>query len=231
MTMTPRSTFELLGVLLLAWGCGDPSHPRRGAVDAPCESDASCVSGLVCRDGVCATPLVFPDGGQSDLPGPSRPDRYPAPQDEASAPDTSPSPCKLSETHHEGHCYLTLPGPLTYGDAVQGCVAHGMKIVAIESAQENEHVFEALPPGAQSAWIGLIRASVGSTTFFWDIAYGGVAPTYLNWAAGQPDNATGNENCVVMGGLSARRPADQAKWTDVSCVSPARDAAVCERLP
>jgi hypothetical protein len=45
----------------------------------------------------------------------------------------------------------------------------------------------------------------------------GSAWNYTNWATGEPNNLTGNENCLEMRGL---------RWNDIACI--VRQGYVCK---
>ena len=50
------------------------------------------------------------------------------------------------------------------------------------------------------------------------------------WAAGEPNNEGGGENCVLVWGPALSNPQLPGKWNDAACHT-ARDTVVCERKP
>jgi hypothetical protein len=168
-------------------------------------------------------------------------DAAPLPDGEALRfPDLDPPPsdagaaCRAQEHGWQGHCYLILGGGLGFSLAAarQACVQREAGLVTIETAAENAAVHSLLDgPAGQasgghgSTWIGLRRSSSGSPSFSWE---GGQSPTYVNWAAGEPNNSGGAEDCVELwrSGLQAGR------WNDAPCSGVTSDnAVVCERIP
>ncbi|KAI4877371.1 hypothetical protein NFI96_033854, partial [Prochilodus magdalenae] len=64
---------------------------------------------------------------------------------------------------------------------------------------------------SSSVWIGLVRGDTGK--WQWSLADGDLyseGHTYRNWSTGEPNNAGGNENCVLMNRSSGT-------WIDARC--------------
>jgi hypothetical protein len=104
-----------------------------------------------------------------------------------------------------GHCYVLWPGLSNFSVAQRDCQSRGGQLVSITSAAENELV-RTLTTGV-SAFIGLEVIIANPDTFVW---VDGEAATFLDFAAGKPDNGGAPENCTMFS-------AGSGAWDDIGC--------------
>lgn len=97
----------------------------------------------------------------------------------------------LSTATFAGHTYQLLSDD-NWTNSEAFAVAHGAHLVAVNSDAENTFL-NSTWGNSQALWIGLTRTAPGASTFKWS---NGDAVTYTNWAAGEPNNAGGNEDYV-----------------------------------
>jgi hypothetical protein len=117
--------------------------------------------------------------------------------------------------------------------AVQKCESLGMKLVTIQSAEENAYVAGKIK---STAWLGGSDALKEGDWYWLDetLFTEDAKPldgVYSNWAEGQPNNngASGaSENCVVI--LPAGVAVTSAQWNDLACSLTGMRAA-CEGPP
>jgi hypothetical protein len=117
--------------------------------------------------------------------------------------------------------------------AVQKCESLGMKLVTIQSAEENAYVAGKIK---STAWLGG-SDELKEGDWYWvdqTLFTQNAKPldgVYSNWAEGQPNNngASGaSENCVVI--LPAGVAVTSAQWNDLACNLTGMRAA-CEGPP
>jgi cysteine-rich repeat protein len=117
--------------------------------------------------------------------------------------------CVGSEAQFGLNCYADVTSTATRAAAHAACTSSlGGHLVTIESAAENNFVWlEAMSFFSTSPrWIDLSdQATEG--TFVWST---GEPLTYTNWASGEPNNSSGNEDCVEF------RYGDN-EWNDANC--------------
>jgi hypothetical protein len=140
----------------------------------------------------------------------------------------------------EGHGYMFCTEPVDRGIALARCDAEDMKLVWLETPEENAAVISALAaldlPNAGGEVLAQIGASDGDDEDEWrwignDSAFDGfqfwegnseddddaaaVGGAYENWAAGEPNDAS-NEDCGVftVTGNDLREPGE---WDDQDC--------------
>jgi len=150
---------------------------------------------------------------------------------DARRPDQSKPVCVTGETLFGGHCYrVTGIKYIGYSTARTLCATQSppAQMVAITSGGENQFVYGLLPALNQVAWIGLTRTGPGSTDFAWD---SGEPVTFWNWAAGEPNNETGAEDCGIMWGPHLDNVSFRGLWNDMDCDYAKVDAVICERVP
>ncbi len=107
-----------------------------------------------------------------------------------------------------GHCYVVWPGPVSWATAERQCETAGGTLASIGSAGEDA-IAKAVGAGAPR-WIGLQSATPGMGNFAWVT---GEPIGYTGFAAGDPDNQGGVEECVRLDPASG--------WDDVACGWPA----------
>lgn len=202
---------KVLAMCALCVGCGGTEY-----TDLPDSSTTSAAfEGPPTADAGAADTLA-PDTGTDTI----APDAAPA------APALS---CNADESLFEGHCYST-PGIkwMDYDAAAALCATRGASVAEITSDAENKFVFTIMQNiaagGGQAAWIALKRTT--NAHFEWA---SGKPANYVAWAPGEPNNETGNENCVVVWGYNLKVTALRGLWNDASCTDPGRDTVICER--
>ncbi len=135
----------------------------------------------------------------------------------------------LSDEHGRGNrCYALLSPllPVDQKAASQLCAARGATLVAIGGAPEDAFLYGLLPATAQGVWLGLVRTGPGKQDFAW---LNGEPFVYQRFAPGEPNNAGGVEDCVVLWGPGLVDPALRGRWNDAPCGFP-RDRLLCERV-
>lgn len=147
-------------------------------------------------------------------------------------PDESGCPAGCVGALHIGHAYAFCPAAQTFAAAGSTCAAGGMRLARIDNASENDFVRNtATGRMLGDLWIGgSDTATEGSWVWpdgvqFWSgTAMGStVGGRFASWAAGQPDEGAGGEDCLRMNGTPPGMP---TTWADVSCG--ATSAFVCE---
>lgn len=101
-----------------------------------------------------------------------------------------------------GHCYAGFLANVTWTAGNDACHALGGQLAVIESAAEDAIVDPVAP---HDSYIGF--TDWNDEEYFSGL--GGLEPSYFAWTAGQPDSATGNEDCVSI--------RDGGEWRDAGC--------------
>lgn len=115
------------------------------------------------------------------------------------------------------HCYIHFLPARDWAMADAVCVGWGGHLVTIEDGLENEFIrsnFAAV--SGDSPWIGFHDTNTEGT---WEWVTGGPV-TYLNWEAGQPDDAGGNQDWGQM--------LTNGRWADCGPACGTR-SCVCEK--
>lgn len=116
------------------------------------------------------------------------------------------------------HDYLFFTAQLQNAAAADGfCARSGGTLVAINSSAAQGFVKNEISLHGGGTW--LIGYSDSATEGLWQWADGS-SNGFVNWAPGQPVNATGNEDCAVM-------DASSGLWSAVDCGG--AYTFVCER--
>jgi cysteine-rich repeat protein len=102
-----------------------------------------------------------------------------------------------------GHCYAVLNAIGTWTDMQQACINVGGDLASISDLNENNTVL----PGAAifQAWLGFTDANQEGS-FIWS---DGSPSSFTNFAAGEPNDQNGGEDCVNM--------TEAGLWNDLSC--------------
>ncbi|MEO6599005.1 MAG: lectin-like protein [Polyangiaceae bacterium] len=116
----------------------------------------------------------------------------------------------VSEDALTHHAYRLRTDALPFAAAGEACVVLGGHLLTIESAEEQAAVRKLF---ALDFWLGATRVAGG---FQWLTGQPVTEPTF--WGKGQPDNASGSEDCLAFGKADL--------WGDVGCDAPR--AFVCE---
>ena len=128
-----------------------------------------------------------------------------------------------SEAEYGGHSYVFCDFSLTRSEAQDECIDMGLLLVEISDAAENQWVIElSLERVAGNIWLGLKKSDAGN--WYWPSRE---SPPYRTWDPGEPNDATGVENCAEMylGGIEEWQ---LGKWNDTSCGLERR--FVCEQV-
>ena len=120
--------------------------------------------------------------------------------------------CPTGWTLFKNNCYLFNDSAMTWLQAQTFCRGLKGELVKINSAEENEFVWDLATRQAPSVkyWIGLKWNSTAND-FYW---YDHSVPVYNNWAPGEP-NGNASEPCGHMYGLSS--PSSKQRWNDILC--------------
>ncbi|XP_039450423.1 perlucin-like [Culex pipiens pallens] len=115
--------------------------------------------------------------------------------------------------------------PVTFFEAWHKCRAHGLRLASVHSALDDVKLMVALAQEDITQrgpwWIaGTDLGKPGS--FVWITGNKRIdgRAGYTNFAAGQPDNLSGAEHCLVAGGAGG------TQWNNVDCGSKSR--YICE---
>ena len=129
---------------------------------------------------------------------------------------TADTGCAYTEASFEGHDYLFCDEPTPWEDAEEACVGEGMRLVSINSWDEQDFIQRITNMPAKGSgidwspyfyWTGLNdRSREGS--FVWNDG-SDVTFSYWHWTA--PDDAGGAEDCVYVG--------LDTDWDDTACAS------------
>ena len=125
-------------------------------------------------------------------------------------------PCDVVE--YGGHAYMYCTASSAWTSARTTCLSYGYDLVAVNDAAEDTQVNAQAFLRYGGKWWGGFNDRTSEGTFVWS---NGDANTYTNWAAGEPNNSGGDEDCVQFGRYF---PANT--WNDEPCTSSFR--YVCE---
>jgi len=114
------------------------------------------------------------------------------------------SPSASFQNPTDGACLLRFDAPLQQSDAELACQVIGANLMTINDVAENAEATLVRGSG-DSPWLGLSDAMVEGT-FEW---VSGVLVSYANWAAGEPNDAGGVEDCTALEASGL--------WTDQDC--------------
>uniref|UniRef100_A0A7I5EA64 C-type lectin domain-containing protein n=1 Tax=Haemonchus contortus TaxID=6289 RepID=A0A7I5EA64_HAECO len=153
------------------------------------------------------------------------------------SPTVIPGHCPSEWTYFAStdSCYKTLFGANFY-EAEQSCQVAGSHLASIHSSAEDRFVAgmaktgEAYTNPNSLTWIGLWQPGYPiSIQWTWT---DGTSLDYTAWAAGEPNNADGNEHCVQFysdhEGTDPSKDPQFQKWNDYYC-NDAMRAYVCKK--
>jgi len=144
---------------------------------------------------------------------------------DATTGETCPPGC-IVETGPGGHRYLFCLGQeanSTWSDASTSCASQGYKMVKIDNDTENFFVMSHMPAD-QWFWLGAQKN--GENTWTWSFDGSALPDGYQNWADGEPNDANGIEDSLMMY-PSATSPGAGA-WNDYANFGTL--GYVCERV-
>ena len=125
--------------------------------------------------------------------------------------------CPSTWTALSTGCYLFLPGPIKWDDAVARCEEENSSLVEVETAVEQDALAEeALKKKGDifGFWIGMTdRKEEGR--WVWQ---SGKEVNFTAWHGNQPDNRGNNQNCgnIWLGGRGEKG----GKWDDANGMFP-----------
>ena len=125
-------------------------------------------------------------------------------------------PCDVDE--YGGHAYMYCTTAASWTSARTTCLSYGYDLTAVNGSAEDAHVNAQAFLRYGGKWWGGLNDQTTEGTFVWS---NGDAVAYTNWAAGEPNNAGGNEDCMQFG-----RYYPASTWNDEPCTSSFR--YVCE---
>merc|ERR1712098_715195 len=106
-------------------------------------------------------------------------------------------------------CYRVSQTTLNWYQAQEDCWGQNGFLAEIKSEEQQKRL-EGFLPYDTNFWIGL-NDIANDGDFVWAESHQSV--DYTNWHPGQPDNGSGDEDCVHIIG----RQEDQFSWNDVPC--------------
>ena len=122
-----------------------------------------------------------------------------------------PGTCPKSWVKFDKYCYLirnSYYGTRHWSQARQQCLSLGADLASIHSSEEHSFLYTAASKGQQSSWIGLNDRRIEKHMVWSD----GTPLDFSNWDVKEPNDNSGQENCVEMTFLSGR-------WNDNRCSS------------
>ena len=131
--------------------------------------------------------------------------------------DNGGCPCNLY--HRSGHAYLFCITALDWTASQSACASRGYALATVNNSSENTWLIAtATSIDSWLWWIGYNDVAYEGH-FVWD---SGETPGYEIWDTGQPDNGSGTEDCVQIGGIYGYGwNDDQCYWTfPYVCESP-----------
>ncbi len=226
----PRSTFSVVPVWALCVACGRLGYDLLDTSAAPGGSGGS--AGASASGGSAATSGA-PGGGASGASvtggsggnsgsgggsaggGGSSGNAGAGPQPTCTPTSAGECPASCSPNTFNGVLYMFCTDLVTAADAALVCLEQGMQVVSVDTAEENAFITQVL---TASVWLGGSDAAVEGEwrwpdgVLFWNGQRDGMAPAgaYAHFGNADPNDAGGNENCVVMNtaGFWADYPCD-----------------------
>lgn len=182
----------------------------------------NALASLLVAAAACTTQVGGPDG-MTDIDDMSEsadvlgPDAGFEPEPDAFEPFDGP--CGEGDAHFEasdGTCYEYFFEESSWAGARLKCEFLGGDLARIDDAATNGILSSIVPSAFPEAW--LLGSDEGSEgVWSWD----GDAMSYGNWQPGQPDNANGIQNCLIL-------QANQGgTWDDRNCND--RMSYICQR--
>jgi hypothetical protein len=113
-------------------------------------------------------------------------------------------------------CYGLFPAVQAWATAQATCVDWGGTLVIIQSNAEDQFLQQNI---SGDTWIGA-SDQANEDSFVW---VNGTPVQFTNWAASQPDNFGGSEDCVE------KRFTANGAWNDVPCTSMTAKGVLCEK--
>jgi len=161
-----------------------------------------------------------------------QPQPQPEPQPQPVTPQPQPQPQVINppqpqwqqpqqpvnqDEEWNGHVYRIVDGlDVGYRGAENYCIEHGGHLVYIESGKEQAFIFNMLQrKGTKNCyWIGGRRAINGK--WYWGNDKNNPIKSFANWADGQPDNYTKNENMLMMYRMpNPNAMSTMGQWNDI----------------
>lgn len=133
--------------------------------------------------------------------------------DAATEPDATPvvtvtGPCEEGDANIEssGVCYQYFFSATTWESARTRCKQVGADLARVDDIVTNGILASLVPNAYPEAWLrGTDAGAEGTWT------WAGETMAYTNWRSGEPNNANGNENCMIIEATNG------GTWDDRSC--------------
>lgn len=115
-----------------------------------------------------------------------------------------------------GHCYKVFTNQVTWLDAAAYCEQQGGHLATISSVEENQFLYDLLPPSVDQCWLGG-SDQIAEGTWEWVT---GEPFTYTNWGPGEPNNCAPGpnpelgEDYLTFHGREAYDPPLPGVWND-----------------
>lgn len=154
-----------------------------------------------CGDGVVRTNIEECDDGNT------------APNDGCTTACVTCSGADRVEEPRTGACFRREESAVDFDTARASCEGPGDGLAVIEDMAQWDVVRSALIDGRTSAWLGATDRDVEGTWLWTD----GTAMGFNAWAAGEPNDSEGAEDCVEAG----------SQWNDLNCITPR--PTLCQR--
>jgi hypothetical protein len=114
------------------------------------------------------------------------------------------------------NAYYLHSASIDFTTATAYCSNINATVASIHSSTENSLVYNLWPDIAKARWLGASRVRsitpVSSSAFVWN---DGSSFNYNSFTSGEPNDFSGNENCVQMGNPTVRQAA--GSWSDSPC--------------
>lgn len=204
----------------------DTAAMDTAAMDTAAMDTAAMDTASVDETGSADAPLApAPTNAAEPAASPASSDPSPTPPEPSDATPVTPPPGASASSSCTAAGEFTIPGgdscymlgadAFGWQDARDMCQAWGGDLVALDSPEENRELAQRIDA---NVWIGATDQDAEGTFTWAD----GTPLRFTRWAADQPNNLEGNENCSEL------RPFD-GRWGDVPCTGDIARQALCER--
>uniref|UniRef100_A0A8C4M3D2 C-type lectin domain-containing protein n=1 Tax=Equus asinus asinus TaxID=83772 RepID=A0A8C4M3D2_EQUAS len=126
--------------------------------------------------------------------------------------------CPASWLPFRGSCYLFSIPPASWVEAQRSCASAGAHLVIVNDLDEQDFVSRNVR--GRGYWLGLraVRRAEKIQGYQW---IDGVPLSFSHWNQGEPNDAQGREDCVMM--------LRTGMWNDARCEDKERDSWICEK--
>ncbi|XP_070478940.1 C-type lectin domain family 4 member G-like isoform X2 [Equus przewalskii] len=126
--------------------------------------------------------------------------------------------CPASWLPFRGSCYFFSIPPASWVEAQRSCASAGAHLVIVNDLDEQD--FLSRNVRGRGYWLGLraVRHAEKIQGYQW---IDGVPLSFSHWNQGEPNDAQGREDCVMM--------LRTGMWNDARCEDKERDSWICEK--